>query len=212
MGKKKNKRLNNKILEKEYKEKSAKKIIILTFLAFFILSLLLVRIAWLQFIKGPEFKEMAYNQQTIDRTISPKRGTIYDSTGKALATSAAVDTVSINPTAISEKNKEPIAKALSEIFELDYNSVFEKVNSNSAFQPIIKKVENDKISELKTWMKENKISRGINIDSDSKRYYPYNTLASNLLGFCGSDNSGRSGIEYKWDSVLTGTPRKTYIF
>ena len=57
-------------------------------------------------------------------------------------------------------------------------------------------------------MKENDISIGINIDEDTKRYYPYDTVASNVLGFCGSDNQGLSGIESKWDSVLTGTPGK----
>lgn len=206
MGKKKNKRLYEKKLEKEYKEKSYKKIILLSVFTFTILSLLLIRIAWIEFVDGTSYKEKAYKQQTIDKVISPKRGTIYDSTGKALATSASVDTVSINPTSIAEKYKEPVAKALSRIFELDYDSVYEKVSSNSAFQSIAKKVENDKILELKEWMSETKITRGINIDSDSKRYYPYNNLASNLVGFCGSDNSGRSGIEYKWNSVLTGIP------
>ena len=68
-------------------------------------------------------------------------------------------------------------------------------------------MEHDQIAELKNWMEENKISTGINIDEDSKRYYPYNNFASNLIGFCGSDNVGLAGIEYKWKSVLTGTPR-----
>ena len=57
-------------------------------------------------------------------------------------------------------------------------------------------------------MEDNKISVGINIDEDTKRYYPYNTVASNVIGFCGSDNQGLSGVESKWDSILTGTPGK----
>ena len=57
-------------------------------------------------------------------------------------------------------------------------------------------------------MKENKISDGINIDEDSKRYYPYDSLASSIIGFCGTDNQGIVGIESKWDDVLTGTPGK----
>ena len=206
MGKKKNKKLYTKKLEKEYKEKSPKRIIIISTFAFLLLFLLLIRIAWIDVVDGSKYKEMALRQHTIDTEISPKRGTIYDSTGKALATSASVDTVSINPTAISDNNKEKVAKEFSEIFELDYNSVLEKVNSNTKFQTIAKKVENDKITQLQTWMKENKISQGINIDSDSKRYYPYNNLAANLIGFCGNDNDGRSGIEYKWNDILTGTP------
>ena len=66
----------------------------------------------------------------------------------------------------------------------------------------------NKIEKLKSWMKENNIYAGINIDTDTKRYYYYNNLASNLLGFCGDDNQGLAGIEYYWDSTLTGTAGK----
>lgn len=205
MSKKKNKRINKK-LEQEFKAKSPKRLIFFFIATFILLLLLLVRISWIEFVKGGFYKELAYKQQTIDKIISPKRGTIYDSTGKALATSASVDTVSINPTLIKEKYKDDVTKALSDIFSLDYNYVHDKVYSTSSFQTIIQKVESEQINKLKQWMADNKISRGINIDSDSKRYYPYNNLASNLIGFCGTDNSGRSGLEYKWDSILTGTP------
>lgn len=82
------------------------------------------------------------------------------------------------------------------------------MESNNSVETIAKKVEENKITELKEWMKNNDISVGINIDSDTKRYYPYDTLASNLIGFCGSDNQGLEGLEYYWDSVLTGTPGK----
>ena len=204
--KKSNKKLKD--LEKQYKKNASKKIVIFCLLTVVLLITLIGRIAWISFVKGASYKESAYNQQTSVRVISPKRGTIYDSTGKALAISAGVDTVSINPNLIDTKNKEKIAKALSNIFELDYNSVYEKVNSNSNFKTIIKKVEQEKIAKLESWMKENKISRGINIDSDSKRYYPYNNLASSLIGFCGTDNQGLYGLEYTYDSVLTGTPGK----
>ena len=202
--KKTNKKLKD--IEKQYKKTATKRIFLICMVALFLLLALASRTAWIVFAKGATYKEAAYNQQTSIRVISPKRGTIYDSTGKALAVSASVDTVSINPNLISDDNKEKIARALSDIFELDYNSVYEKVASNSSFKTIIRKVENDKITQLETWMKENKITRGINIDSDSKRYYPYNNLASSLLGFCGTDNQGLYGIEYTWDDVLTGTP------
>jgi stage V sporulation protein D (sporulation-specific penicillin-binding protein) len=104
--------------------------------------------------------------------------------------------------------KEKIAKGLSEIFELNYDEVLEKVNSSSQVETIAKKVEQEKVDTLKKWMEDNKISVGINIDEDTKRYYPYNTVASNVIGFCGSDNQGLSGVESKWDSILTGTPGK----
>lgn len=206
MGKKKNKRVD-KNFEKEFKIKFTKRAVLLSVGTFILLVLLMVRIAWIQFVDGASYKELAYKQQTIDKEISPKRGTIYDASGtKALATSASVDTVSINPTLIKDANKETVAHAMADIFDLDYTTVYEKVCSNTAYQSIIKKVESEKINQFKKWMSDNKISRGINIDSDSKRYYPYDNLASNLIGFCGTDNTGRAGLEYKWDSVLTGTP------
>lgn len=192
-----------------------KKLKLLVTITIIVFIALLIRIAYLQFIEGDKLKELAYKQQTINQIISPKRGNIYDSNGQPLAISAQVDTITINPTKIKGKTdedtknlKETIAKGLSEIFELEYESVFNKVNSSSQVQTIIKKVEQDKVAELKTWMNKNDITVGINIDEDSKRYYPYDNVASNLLGFCGDDNQGLSGIESKWDSVLKGTPGK----
>ena len=189
------------------------KILLVSTIIIFIL--LVTRIGFLQFVQGNFLKEKAYQQQTINQIISPKRGNIYDSTGKALAIGAQVDTITINPTKIVKDNdvdtknyKEKVAKGLSEIFELDYAGVFEKVNSTSQVETIIKKVEQEKVEQLKQWMEDNKVSVGINIDEDTKRYYPYSTVASSVIGFCGSDNQGLSGIEAKWESVLTGTPGK----
>lgn len=189
---------------------------------FFILILLVGRLGWLQIVQGSTLKEAMYNQLTTSRVISPKRGAIYDSTGKALARSAQVDTVSVNPTKIVVKHsdaevaevktkvlKEKVAKAFSDIFGLDYEETLRKVSSESSIaQTIAKKQEKDKIDILKKWMKENDIYAGINIDEDTKRYYPYDNLASSLIGFCGTDNQGLEGLEAKWDNVLTGTPGK----
>ena len=193
----------------------SKKLKLTFFVVVLIFILLIARIGFLQFVQGSELKESAYQQQTINQIISPKRGNIYDSTGKALAISSQVDTITINPEKIVGKNdeetktlKETVAKGLSEIFSLDYNETLEKVNSTSSVETIIKKVENNKVEELKKWMKDNKISVGINIDEDTKRSYPYNNVASQVIGFCGAENQGLSGIESKWNSILTGTPGK----
>lgn len=194
--------------------KKLKTIFIIVILIFI---LLIGRLGFLQFVQGSYLKELAYKQQSINQIISPKRGSIYDATGKILATSASVDTITINPNKIKDsKNnsdktkilKEKVSKALSEIFELNYDEVFEKVNSTSQVETIAKKVEQDKVDKLISWMEENDISVGINIDEDTKRYYPYNTVLSQVLGSCGNDNQGLSGIEYKWDSTLSGTPGK----
>ena len=187
-----------------------------TLIATILIFLLLIgRIGFLQFVQGNSLKEQAYNQQAINQIISPKRGNIYASTGQALAIGAQVDTITINPAKIvkdSEEDtktlKETVAKGLSDIFSLDYNETLEKVNSTSQVETIAKKVEQEKVDELKQWMEDNDISVGINIDEDTKRYYPYGSLASSVIGFCGSDNQGLSGIESKWESVLTGTPGK----
>lgn len=184
-----------------------------------LLIILLSRLFYLQFIKGPSLKEAATKQQTTSRIISPNRGSIYDSTGKPLAISAKVDTVTINPQKFIVEDgsdsqlktaalQEKVTKAFSEIFELDYEEVYKKVTSTNTIQTIAKKVEEEKINKLKAWMEENKIYDGINIDTDTKRYYYYNELASNLIGFCGDDNQGLAGLEYYWNSVLTGTPGK----
>jgi len=183
---------------------------------FVLFLFLLIRIGYLQSIKSSYLKEMAYKQLITTRIISTKRGTIYDSLGNQLAMSSEVDTISINPSKFVVENdenktkelKEKVAKALSEILELNYEEVLEKVNSERSVETIVKKVEEDKVNKLKDWMKENEMYAGINIDSDTKRSYPYNNLASNLIGFCGSDNQGLEGIEFYWDSVLSGNPRK----
>lgn len=180
-------------------------------LSFFLLLLLIFRLFYLQIIDGPYLASLATKTHTTSEVISSKRGNIYDSTGTSLAISEAVDTVSINPPKIKAKKdedtpalKEKVAKGLSEIFDLDYDETLSKVNSTSSSVTIIKKVEEDKINKLKNWMKENKITTGINIDEDSKRYYPYGTLASQVIGSCGTDNQGQAGIEYSYDSVLKG--------
>ena len=190
------------------------RITLLVFLGLFFL--LIIRLAFLQLVQGASLKESMYNQLIKSETINPKRGTIYDTTGKALAVSAQVDTVSIDPSSIVVKNdeeetkalKEKVAKGLSEIFELDYEETLSKVSSDSTYASIAKRVENDKIEQLKKWMEEEKVYTGINIDEDTKRYYPYESLASSLIGFCGDSNQGLEGLELAWNDVLTGTPGK----
>ena len=176
------------------------------FIAFLLMTLLIGRIGFIQFVQGKELSEMAYEQQTLDRSINPKRGTIYDCTGEnILAVSSTVETVTVNPGNIKKEDKEKVAKKLSEIFELDYETVLKKVTKRSSIETIAKKVDKEKTDLLRTWMDENNITEGINIDEDTKRYYPNNNLASQIIGFCGSDNQGLDGIEAKYDETLSGT-------
>lgn len=176
---------------------------------FLVATLMIGRIAWIQFIDGDRLKYMAYVQHTLDRKINPKRGTIYDATGtKVLAVSATVRTITVNPVNIAKEDKEKVAKALSEIFNADYETTLKKVSKRSSIETIARKVEKEQADELMRWMEQNNILTGINVDEDTKRYYPYNNLASQIIGFCGSDNQGLDGIEALYDSKLKGETGK----
>ncbi len=167
-----------------------------------------LRIGYIQLIQGEELKTLAYVQQTLDRTINPNRGTIYDANGVILAMSASVETVTINPVNIPKDKKEEVAKTFSDIFELDYETVLKKVNKKTSIETIVKKVEKEKTDILRKWMSEKNITSGINIDQDTKRYYPNSNLASHIIGFTGSDNQGLDGIEAKYNETLSGIQGK----
>ena len=182
-----------------------KKMIKAMFISFLILIFLIGRLAFLQFFDGNRLQVLAYEQQVQQRAINAKRGTIYDSTGKyELAVSSTVFSITVNPTNISKEDKEKVSKALAEIFELDYEKVLKKVSKRSSIETIVKKVEEEKADKLREWMIANNIEKGINIDEDTKRYYPYSNLASQFIGFCGSDNQGLDGIEAKYNEILAG--------
>lgn len=175
------------------------------FAVIIIFMLLTARMGYIQFVWGVELRDKAGSQQSQSRAITAKRGTIYDSTGKyILAVSSSVEAVSVNPTNISAENKEKVARKLSELFELDYEKVLKKVTKRSSIETIQRKVEKEKTDELRRWMEETGITSGINIDEDTKRYYPYGDLAAQVIGFCGSDNQGLDGIEAKYDEELKG--------
>ena len=189
----------------EIKLSSRRKMRTALFISFFIMGGLIIRIGFIQFVQGTELNQLAYMQQTLDRKINPKRGTIYDSNeDKILAVSSTVETVSVNPGNISNDDKEKVAKKLSELFEQDYEKVLKKIRKRSSIETIVKKIEKEKTDELRTWMDQNNIKTGINIDEDTKRYYPFSNFASQIIGFCGNDNQGLDGIEAKYDKELKG--------
>ena len=177
------------------------------FIAFFILILLIIRLGYLEFFKGEYLQNLAYEQQIQKRSIAPKRGIIVDASEKyTLALSSTAYTVTINPTNIAADKKEFLANKLCEIFELDYEKVIKKLTKRSSIETIVKKIEKDKADELRNLLMENGINSGVNIDEDSKRYYPYSNLASQVIGFCGGDNQGLDGVEAKYDEILSGRP------
>ncbi len=202
---------NKKALEIRRKQTYNKKSLVL--LGFFLVCFfaLTIRIGYIQFAKGEEYSTAAYKQQTSSQTIESKRGTIYDATGQTLARSASVDTISLAPGKVYYSNGDTVpndvlATGFSENFSLNYDETLEKLNSTTSVIKVVKKVEKETVEKFKTWLAEKDISTGINIDEDAKRYYPYDNLASNVIGFCGDDNQGIEGIEAAWDDELTGTP------
>ncbi len=215
MIKKNNVRKNNKILEFKHNLNVVNNVPTFKLKAFLIIVFLLlialvIRIAFLQFVDGEMLKQKAFAQLSYTETISANRGSIYDSTGTVLATSYDADNVIIVPEKIKEEEKQLTASMLSTIFELDINEVLTQLNSEESKITLVKNASKDKIDTLEAWVEESNLEYGaIYTEETVARYYPYSTLASNVIGFCGTDSQGLSGIEYSWDSVLTGTAGKS---
>ncbi len=174
-------------------------------------AILLGRSAWIQIVKGDEYKRDALIQQTTDNTVSAKRGNIYDRNYTVLATNMTVETVSIEPAILRESisskslSVEDVAGRIGEILAEDTGSVKDKINKQSSFEYLKKRIDKTTADELRTYVSNTGLS-GINFVEDVKRYYPYNNFASQVIGFCGSDNQGLDGIESAYDDVLSGVP------
>ncbi len=175
----------------------------------FLLFLLIGRTGYLQIAKGDQLQKLAVEQQTRDRIINSKRGTIFDRNGKQLAVSASVETVTVSPAEIKASEKtisaETVATGLAEILELDYDVVLEKITKDSSYEIIKRKIEKDMADKVRQYITDNKIT-GIRLDADTKRFYPYGSLASHVIGFTGLDNQGLEGIEMVFDKNLKGSP------
>ena len=185
--------------------KNRKKMKNALFVSFFILFALTARIGYIEFIQGKDLQSKAYEQLVQKRAVNPKRGTIYDAKEKyTLAVSSTAYTVTVNPTNIPNEIKEKVATKLTEIFDLNYETTLKKISKRSSIETIVKKIEKEKADKLRKWLIENEINTGINIDEDTKRYYPYSNLASQVIGFCGGDNQGLDGVEAKYDEILSG--------
>ena len=185
---------------------SKKRIIFFLYFVTAFWIIVIVRLIIVQFVEGDKWEQRSIDQAYVSRKITASRGVIYDRTEKnILAQSSSVETVSVNPVNIQDSDKEKVAKMLSEIFEIEYENVLNKVKNNKSKQEIIaRKVDKEKADSLRKWMNENNMFSGINIDEDMKRYYPYGKLASHIIGFVGSDNQGLEGIEAKYNDILTG--------
>ncbi|MFZ2538531.1 MAG: penicillin-binding transpeptidase domain-containing protein [Oscillospiraceae bacterium] len=162
------------------------------------------------------YLDYAESRQLRPETIAANRGSIYDRNMSVLAKSATVWDVTISPRDISanlkdkpdelQKKKEAIAKILSEILEIDYEKVLAQTKKNNQYEIIKKKIEKDTEVKIRQAIKENGWANEISLVENTKRYYPNSTLAASVIGFTGSDSDGRYGLEYQYNSQLSGTP------
>lgn len=163
-------------------------------------------------IKGEEYQAKASEQQLYDSLITAPRGNIYDCNMNLLATSSPAWTVYITPNGINKKSnaeeiRTTIAKGLSEILGLEYDSVYALTQKNTYYVIVKKKVEQDTVDSIRQFIVDNEdleIASYIGIDETTKRYYPNDSLASTVIGFVGDDNQGLAGLESYYDNQLTG--------
>ena len=168
-------------------------------------SVIIGRLFQLQVVQAEDLQKRAARQQMRVTSLSAQRGTIYDRNGEILAMSGTVWTVYLSPVDIdSEEERNLIAKGLSEILDVSEDFVLEKSHRNTYYEIIKKKIERPLADEVTQFVTDNKITC-VGLEEDYKRYYPYGSLASTVLGFTGSENQGAYGIEAYYDSALSGT-------
>ncbi|WMJ84994.1 penicillin-binding transpeptidase domain-containing protein [Oscillospiraceae bacterium LTW-04] len=168
---------------------------------------LIGRLYYLQLVDFEENRTRALRQQLRPTTIAAQRGAIYDRNMKTLAASATVWAVIISPAEIkSEEELNKIADFLAPILELDREKIIKRGQKKSSYYEIIKqRVEKEEADKITAFSLDNKLSC-IHLIENSKRYYPYGSLASTVLGFTTNDNTGAYGLESKYEKVLSGTP------
>ncbi len=160
---------------------------------------LFIRLSYLMIIRSEYYYEKAQSLHERERSIKAKRGIIYDRNGVELAGNKPVCSVSVIHSQITDV--DTVVRKLCDILDLDEEWVRKKVTTNSIREKIKSNVEKETADQLRELGLD-----GVMIDEDYKRYYPYHTLASKVLGFTGADNQGIVGLEVAYEKVLEGTP------
>ena len=176
-----------------------RKIFVCAIIMTIVFALLVARLAYLMIAKSDYYLEKAENLHQRERSIKAKRGVIYDRNGVELAGNKPVCSVSVIHSQITDE--DAVVAALSSVLELPDDTVRQKVEANTIREKIKSNVEKETADKLREMNLD-----GVMIDEDYKRYYPYDTLASKVLGFTGSDNQGIVGLEVTYEDVLSGTP------
>lgn len=185
-----------------------KRILIMAVVIIFLMTTTVARVFYLTIVRGEELSEKAETQQLKDTEITAMRGTIYDSNGNVLAQSASVWNVFIDPLNIKDKQRDLIVDEFANLFGYDADEkkeFYDRTNHQNHYELVEKKVENNIKEKLSKFVSKNELGGCIGTEQTTKRYYPYGTLASNVIGFTGADDQGLSGIEAYYDEQLTGT-------
>lgn len=185
-----------------------KRILIMAVVIIFLMTTTVARVFYLTIVRGEELSEKAETQQLKDTEITAMRGTIYDSNGNVLAQSASVWNVFIDPLNIKDKQRDLIVDEFANLFGYDADEkkeFYDRTNHQNHYELVEKKVENNIKEKLSKFVSKNKLGGCIGTEQTTKRYYPYGTLASSVIGFTGADDQGLSGIEAYYDEQLTGT-------
>lgn len=185
-----------------------KRILIMAVVIIFLMTTTVARVFYLTIVRGEELSEKAETQQLKDTEITAMRGTIYDSNGNVLAQSASVWNVFIDPLNIKDKQRDLIVDEFANLFGYDADEkkeFYDRTTHQNHYELVEKKVENNIKEKLSKFVSKNELGGCIGTEQTTKRYYPYGTLASSIIGFTGSDDQGLSGIEAYYDEQLTGT-------
>ena len=170
----------------------------------------------LMIVEHDKYEELAINNQTRYTNLTASRGVIYDRNMNVLATSATVETVFIDPNEIATEMKDPansnlldyIARGLSEILDVETSFIYEQAADTAyRYKVIRRKISEELADQVREFINENEI-KGVYLETDAQRYYPYSSLAAQVLGFVSRDNVGQEGLEAYYDSLLQGTAGK----
>ena len=172
--------------------------ILFSFAVICLLTLLLTgRLSYLMLAKADYYGEKAKQVQQRERAIKAERGKIYDRNGVVIAGNKPVSTISVIHNQV--KDKEKVIQVLSDLLEIDEDKVRQRVEKQTSREKIKTNVEKDISDKIRKMNLD-----GVMVDEDYKRYYPYNELASKVIGFAGGDNQGILGLEVKYDENLSG--------
>ena len=165
------------------------------------------RLFFLQVIHHKEYQQSVSDQVQRTSTVSAERGEILDRNSVVLATNVSVWRVFVSPVDIEDSTQASfIARNLSEILDVDYETILNRaLRENRADETVKRNVEKDEADKVLAFIEENGLKKQVHLEATTKRYYPYDSLAANVIGFMGTDG-GSYGVELQYDKYLKGTP------